>query len=171
MSQPVVLARGATLSACAQYRYDLYRAIDLGGRTSQGDVVFVMLNPSTADAFVEDPTIRRCIGYAHDWGYGELWVVNLFGLRATKPTALKAHSDPVGPLNDRFLHWRIAAACRVVLAWGDHRVARERERDILLSLETTYFPAYHRFVVLGWTKGRHPRHPLYMKADVVPQPA
>jgi hypothetical protein len=83
--------RGATLSDCGRYRYRLWR------RWADGPtVLFVMLNPSTADADVDDPTIRRCIGFARSWGAGALEVVNLYAWRATQPAELKAAVGPVG---------------------------------------------------------------------------
>ena len=91
------IARGAHFSRCGRYRYALRRTFPAG----QGTVLFVGLNPSTADAHVDDPTIRRCMGFAAAWGHRELWVANLFALRSPYPDALLGADDPVGPRNDR----------------------------------------------------------------------
>jgi len=93
------IGNGAELSPCGQYRYVLWR--DTG--TGEGSVVFIMLNPSTADATTDDPTIRRCLGFARHWGYRTLVVVNLFALRATNPRMLLTHTQRIGRLNDDWL--------------------------------------------------------------------
>ena len=109
--------RTAVFSTDDDYRYRL-------GRLWNADkpiVAFVMLNPSTADATTDDPTIRRCLNYAEDWGYGTLLVGNLFALRSTDPSRLHDHPEPVGPDNDEHL-WEICeAAERVIAAWGCSR--------------------------------------------------
>ncbi len=92
----------AVLSECARYRYRLDRAWERDDH-GLGTVTWVMLNPSTADADVDDPTIRRCIGFSKAWGYNALTVVNLFAWRATSPRDLCAVEDPVGPDNEAHL--------------------------------------------------------------------
>src|ERR1019366_833740 len=97
------LRRGAVDDGAARidrpYRYSLWRRVG----ESRRRVLFVMLNPSTADAIVDDPTIRRCMGFARTWGFGELEVCNLFAYRSPCPSALLRAADPVGPSNDRAL--------------------------------------------------------------------
>ncbi len=95
---------GAVLSADGVYRYRLWRTWD----ASKPTLAFLMLNPSTADATEDDPTIRRCLGFAKEWGYGSLVVVNLFALRSPNPDALRENDDPVGPENGEHLQivWR-----------------------------------------------------------------
>lgn len=152
------IQRDATISACEQFRYSLRRTWSDGGRT----VCFIMLNPSTADAEIDDPTIRRCIGFGKAWNFDALEVVNLFGLRATKPVALLASSDPVGPDNDRAI---VAAANRaglIVCAWGGEPFAVDRARFVLSMLR-----GRHLFC-LGLTKSCRPKHPLYIKSDKRP---
>ncbi len=156
----------AVLSPCGRYRYHLRRQWGEGL-----SVLFIMLNPSTADATVDDPTIRRCIGFATSWGCGALEVVNLFGLRATDPKQLFTAADPVGPDNDR---WIEQAALRheiIVAGWGstvaDHRTRfpealRTRDRVV----EELIGP---RLCALDLTKGGEPRHPLYLRADLEPK--
>ena len=91
--------KDAVLSECKKYRYMLRRVWD---RTKPA-CLFIGLNPSTADATVDDPTIRRCVGFADSWGYGELVVGNLYAFRATKPKDMFNQDDPVGPFNDLWL--------------------------------------------------------------------
>lgn len=121
-----------------------------------------MLNPSTADAVRDDPTIRRCIGFARAWGYWRLEVTNLFAFRTPAPPALRCAPDPVGPLNDRWLLRVAARADRIVCAWGIHGALRNRESEALELLRD--FPLEH----LGLTTRGHPRHPLYVAAATAP---
>ena len=150
----------AVFSACGQYRYRLDRRWSAGG----GNVVWIMLNPSRADAGTDDPTIRRCIAFSRLWGYGGMVVVNLFALRATHPDALYGMLDPVGPENDA----HIAAVLRstagaappgpdIVAAWGAHPLAAGRSALVLAA-------AGSNVLCLGTTRAGHPRHPLYVAA-------
>ena len=148
-------AEGAVLSSCGRYRYRLHRSWFMG----EGTVLFIMLNPSTADAETDDPTIRRCIGFARRWGFRSLAVGNLFAWRATEPRELKQVSDPVGPENDQHLIEMSDSANAVIAAWGAYGVYRNRNLHVLGLLEST---VEH----LGLTKQGHPRHPLYLRADV-----
>lgn len=145
----------AVLSPCGQYRYCLTREWLMG----EGVVLFVMLNPSTADAEADDPTIRRCIGFAQRWGFRGLAVGNLFALRATDPQQLKRVADPIGPENDRHLIWMSNGADVTIAAWGTLGAFRNRDQRVLGLLRGT---VEH----LGLTKQGHPRHPLYLRADV-----
>jgi hypothetical protein len=124
---------------------------------------FCMLNPSTADAARDDPTIRRCIGFARSWGYAGVEVVNLFALRATDPRELWRVRDPVGPDNDRALKDATRRIAGMVLAWGAHGALLDRDRDVLRLLSPRT-----RLLALGWTVRRRPRHPLYLRRDVSP---
>nr|WP_209605166.1 DUF1643 domain-containing protein [Sinorhizobium kostiense] len=128
-------------------------------------LVWVMLNPSTADADVDDPTIRRCIRFSQAWGYGGMIVGNIFALRSTDPAALLIAADPVGPMNDEM----IIEACTefmpaeygrrdVIAAWGAHPFAATRAVHVLSISTIDVF-------CLGTTKEGHPRHPLYVKSD------
>ena len=142
----------AVLSDCGRYRYRLDRR--WGNGPTMG---FVMLNPSTADAEVDDPTIRRCIGFAKREGCGSLQVVNLFAFRATDPEELYAADDPVGPGNDNHVRYVLNRARIAVAAWGAHRLARD-PGDALAK-------GWRRMVCLGKTKAGAPRHPLYVRKD------
>src|SRR3989449_11540410 len=111
----------ACFSRCGTYRYALWRRWAAGPQ-----VLFVMLNPSTADAQRDDPTIRRCIGFARRWGCGGIEVVNLFALRATDPRRLRYTRDPVGPENVAHLARAAGRASLVGAAWGADPAARSR---------------------------------------------
>src|SRR4051812_26865304 len=110
------LEQNAVISACGRYRYLLTRQVGPGPRAA----TFIMLNPSTADATKDDPTIRRCIGFARQWGCGRLSVLNLFAFRATDPAAMKRADDPVGPENKDWFERILtdAGEGRVVCGWG-----------------------------------------------------
>lgn len=146
----------AHISDDGLYRYSLTR--ELGGNTT---CTFVMLNPSTADAEQDDPTIRRCIGFARDWGYGRLKVVNLYAYRATKPDDLWLADDPVGPENDHAISLAFGGSDLIVAAWGCHA------RDDRLRAFWVSFGGW-RIHALGLTKDCAPRHPLYMPAATEP---
>ena len=112
----------ARFSAKRRFRYQLTRRVGFGERT----VVFVMLNPSTADEVVNDPTVRRCINYANTWGYGWLIVTNLSPLRATDPKVLlEAGAEPeeVRRKNERCILEAAEVADLVVAAYGVHGAA------------------------------------------------
>lgn len=172
---PEILHTGAELSDCGQYRYLLWRA----WRERHGEpadlVLFLMLNPSTADADTDDATIRKCIGFAERWGNGGILVANLFALRAREPTELLKHEDPIGPGNDAVLErifngdTGLEPPSTVVLAWGDcggprvARLRRLRERDALRVMHRAS-PAL-RAVCLGHTYCGAPRHPLMLSYD------
>ncbi len=149
---------GANIDETGRYRYNLWRTWDPSRRT----VAFCMLNPSTADETLEDPTIRRCIGFARSWGFGGVSIVNLFALRSTDPRALYDEPDPVGPYNDSSIAAASGVHALVVAAWGVHGALRGRgeevRRRVLLG------PVHH----LGLTKNGHPRHPLYLRGDLEP---
>lgn len=123
-----------------------------------------MLNPSTADASVNDPTIRRCIGYTRSWGYGSLAVVNLYALRATDPDELRRHPSPCGPDNDAAIFDAAVAASLIVCAWGADPMAPARAR----AVEGHLLDGMPLFC-LGRAKEGEPRHPLMMKGDLKPQ--
>lgn len=149
--------RGATFSPCRRYRYRLWRTWGVGALDG-GRLLFVMLNPSTADAEVFDPTVRRCFGYAQAWGYSHLEVVNLYALRSTDPKGLWAVDDPVGPQNDEHIALSLLAADLVICAWGVNARADRVERFSQLA------PEVERRC-LGVTKAGAPRHPLYLRKD------
>jgi hypothetical protein len=150
----------AVLSECGTYRYLLER------EWSDGPcVAWLMCNPSTADAEVDDPTIRRCIGFAKRWGYGRLVVVNLFALRATDPRALAKNTDPVGVLNDYWTIHAMRSARECVCAWGCQQhltTPKLRERP---AMATTLVRMHTTATCLGYRKDGAPRHPLMLAYD------
>lgn len=151
---------GAQFSEDGRYRYLLTRQWDV--TTEPRRCVFVMLNPSTADGYQDDPTIRRCMGFARREGCDELTVVNLYALRATRPVHLWEAADPVGPDNDRWLcdvtlEISYDDPTLVVAAWGVHAKPDRVKR----ALELIELP----ISCLGHTKDGSPRHPLYLPKD------
>ena len=152
----------AIISTCGQYRYVLSRAWDI----TKDQLCFCMLNPSTADALQDDPTIRRCINFAHAWGFGSLIVVNLFAYRSRDPSHLKMSYDPIGPHNDSAIYEAVINSDLAIAAWGVHGQYQKREDIVMRLLSEMGCTMYH----LGITKGGHPKHPLYLKRDVQPTP-
>jgi hypothetical protein len=148
----------ALFSEDRTYRYCLRRTWD----ASMPTLAFLMLNPSTADATADDPTIRRCIGYARRWGYGTLLVGNLFALRSTDPRQLYDHSEPVGPDNDAALHEIVSNAERTIAAWGTHGALHGRGYEVTEQLDATLY-------ALDTTQDGHPNHPLYQPKDADPE--
>jgi hypothetical protein len=151
----------AVFSHCGTWRYMLRREVFQSGPSLT--VVFVCLNPSTADEANDDPTVRRCVGFARRWGYRRLVISNLFALRSTDPAALYEHEDPIGPENDHWIEHAARSADLVIAAWGNHGTLRGRGRAVS---ELLY--ARHNVRLLGVTGRGEPRHPLYLPAYVEP---
>jgi hypothetical protein len=125
-----------------------------------------MLNPSTADERVLDPTCARARDFAERWGYGALLVTNVFAWRATDPDDMKAADDPVGDGNDRAILRAAQEAKLVVCAWGNHGVHRERSNAVRRLLRGAGV-ALH---VLRLNANGEPAHPLYLPARLRPTP-
>ncbi|MEM1155117.1 MAG: DUF1643 domain-containing protein [Pseudomonadota bacterium] len=155
------IKKHALISQCGQYRYWLTRQWEEVGEHGRF-VSFVGLNPSTADADVDDPTIRRCVGFAKQWGFAGLVMLNLYAFRATKPADMKAADDPAGPGSLGYIMnaFSSKALTDVVLCWGNH--AEKKRGDIMIDLAHNYgLRVWH----LGLTKSGNPRHPLYLPKD------
>ena len=158
----VEIQRSAAISGDEVYRFNLSRRWGLGTL-----LTFVMLNPSTADADQDDPTIRRCVGFARTLGYDGINVVNLYAFRATKPADLWLAAEPTGgERNDDLL--REIGRCAeygmpVVAAWGAN-AKRDRVNQVLT------FRGWDKITALGLTKSGAPRHPLYLPASATPTP-
>ena len=152
------MKKAVTISPCGLYRYELWR--DTSGFECEGLMAFVMLNPSTADASKDDPTIRRCMDFARRHHCDRMAVVNLFAYRATDPTALVRAADPVGPENDAHLRGVLSQADVVVAAWGAHKMVAHAGARVALVRSL----ARDRLRCLGTTSAGHPRHPLYLPA-------
>lgn len=159
----LVTTRAAAISDCGQYRYQLTRR---WGEISNPSVVYIMLNPSTADGETDDATIRVCIGRAQRMGYGGITVLNLFAYRATKPTDLLLAADPIGPHNDYHIGETLKHRPIVIAAWGVGGNHLNRARKVANMC--------HAFGVtlscLGVTKEGAPRHPLRISYDVLLKP-
>lgn len=155
--------RDAVLSPCGIYRYRLDRRVGDDPRACN----FLMLNPSTADATQDDPTIRRCIAFAKGWGYGRLVVTNLFAYRATDPREMMTTRTPVvGPENNQHIIEAATAAAVTVCAWGAHGSTYGRDRAVLRLLGNAGIEP----MALRVTKGGAPAHPLYLPATLQPVP-
>lgn len=151
--------KGAIFSLCRTWRYVLWRVWD----KSLPKVAFIGLNPSTADETQDDPTIRRCMGYASSWGYGGIHMLNLFAFRATDPTVMKAADQPIGPENNYIMRRYAEAAALRIAAWGAHGEHKNRGADVRRLLSN--LGLHH----LGLTKDGHPKHPLYLPKNLMPE--
>lgn len=152
----------AVFSECRKYRYRLTRSWMAHSGDEVNMVAFVGLNPSTADEKTLDPTLRRCVRFAMDWGYNAFCMVNLFAYRATDPLDMKAQGlHAIGPQNDEHLAFVARHSSTVVAAWGAHGgwLGRDDGVRALLASESVELHC------LGKTRDGHPRHPLYMKRD------
>lgn len=146
---------GAEFSADRKYRYALWRIWD----KSKPLVMFIGLNPSTANEEKPDPTITRVINFASDWGYGGLYMMNLFGIVSSNPDILISNLDPLGD-NDHWLE-KIAIECEmVVFCWGVFKQARVRVEEVKKRFPGAY--------CLKKTKEGHPWHPLYVAGETTP---
>lgn len=150
----------AILSPCGKYRYHLTREWD----ASKPRMLWLMLNPSIADASVDDPTIRKCVGFTKIWQFGSIEVVNLFALRATNPKELDGPYDSIGPDNDSAIHTALDRADAVVAAWGSNAYARCRAKIVL----ETVFARHEVVLALRLNKDGSPQHPLYVPYEVEP---
>lgn len=141
------------------YRFRLERAWDINNRRR---MVVIGLNPSTADDTIDDPTIRRCVGFAKREGCGGLVMVNLFAYRATDPRELQAVSNPLGAGNDTTLRQSCVEGNRIVVAaWGVHGGYLGRGADVRRLLIRNGVELHH----FGLTKDGHPKHPLYLPSS------
>lgn len=152
---------GAVFSPCGHYRYLLWRFANPRAKL----LGMGLLNPSRASELADDPTIARCRKIAAREGHANLLVWNLFAWRATLPADLKRAEDPVGPDNDAAIALALGLCRRTVFAWGNHGAHRGRARAVLAQCTA----GEAQLAVLGLTKQRQPRHPLYLSADVRPR--
>ncbi len=146
------------LSSCEQYRYRLWQI----WQPDTDTVAFIGLNPSAADANDKNPTFQRCLNYAKRWGFGGLYLVNLFAYRAATPHLLKQAHAPIGPQNDATLDKISQHTQLQVAAWGNDGAFLERSvavRQILPNLHA-----------LKINQSGEPAHPLYLRADLEPFP-
>lgn len=184
--EPAYLYKGATISACGRYRYRLWREWRLHPLPAQWNMwedergkpaldgaghqlgvpkrcVFIMLNPSTADGDTDDPTIRRCVGFAKAWGYDRLEVINLFAYRTTNPRellGLNHADDPVGIDNQRYIEHALEDNGIIVCAWGAHGSHLGQDETVIGWL------GGHKLHALKITADGQPGHPLYLPANL-----
>lgn len=156
---PYLIERKTIFSPDRKYRYALWREWDM---FNSDYALFIGLNPSTADETNDDPTIRRCIGFAKAWGCGALCMVNIFAFRATDPFDMMDCGDPVGPENDKHLFELSQKAAIRIAAWGVHGKHLGRGETI-----KTMLPFLH---CLGLTKDGFPKHPLYLPKEQRAEP-
>lgn len=155
----------AIISDCGKYRYTLSRIWDEAGTRC----LFVMLNPSTADASVDDPTIRKCIKFAKAWGHGSLSVVNLFAWRATDPKEIRKVNSPVGPENDATIATIAALSNFIVCAWGNDGIYGNRDSAVIEILKRIGKPLHCLKINTAPSKSfGSPGHPLYIKDSTEP---
>jgi len=154
--------KSAVFDASRKYRYELWR------RWGEKDFcMFIGLNPSTADEIKDDPTIRRCIGFAKEWGYDALCMTNIYAFRATQPRDMFGEPEPIGPDNNATLVQIARQAGIVIAAWGSHGGHGGRGAEVAhMILAATAV----KIKCLGVTKDGYPRHPLYLKKDSKPRP-
>ena len=151
---------GAQFSRCRRWRYLLWRCWDPKGPTAN----FLMLNPSTADEVKLDPSCTRARNYAEQWGYGSIFITNLFGWRATDPDDMKAAADPVGRGNDRAILEAARRSAIVVCAWGNHG----EHRDRALAVRKNLLDSGVKLHYLRMNGSGHPAHPLYLPGKLKP---
>jgi len=151
-------SQNARFSSCGSYRYSLERSWKGG----EGRVLFIGLNPSTADHKKDDPTIRRCVGVAKSWGFSSMEIVNLFAYRATYPADLKAAPEPIGKANDRWIRAAQQRSDKTIACWGSIGRFGDRARKVLKNLADPY--------CLKINQSLEPAHPLYLKASLKPFP-
>lgn len=149
---------GAIFSDCRRYRYQLWRRWDL----SKPDVMYIGLNPSKAGINTSDNTVTRCMNFAKKWGYGGMYMMNLFSFMATDPEDMIRQADPVGPKCDAHLVEVSKNVGIIVCAWGNHGVYKERNQQVLQLLPPL------KLHYLRMTKQRQPQHPLYLPDDLKP---
>lgn len=157
---PLPIRRYAEFSPCATWRYTLIRKWD----DSKPRLLFVLLNPSTADAVKDDPTNRRGIGFARRWGFGSVVFVNLFAFRTPDPKQMKAAKEPVGPENDAYILREAKLAKCIVAAWGNDGSFKSRAFDVRKLLKN------FELSCLGTNMNGEPKHPLYLSNATVPGP-
>lgn len=151
--------RGAIISNCGTYRYALWRYWD----RSLPKALFLMLNPSIADAELDDPTLRRCMGFARTWGYGGLFIGNRFAFRCTQPGLLLKAEDPIGPLNGTYLSQMAERSEIIICAWGNAPIIKRLGQPFPDSITG---PLH----CIELSKDGTPKHPLYLKSNLKPIP-
>ena len=141
------------------YRYSLKRAWETD---ANNQILFIGLNPSTADNQRDDPTIRRCVKFANYWGFNSLEVVNLFAFRATDPMDLFNEESPIGPYNDFWIKRAYKRSTLAVACWGSAGVHKDRSTEVTKYLKNLF--------CIRRNKDNSPSHPLYLNSKLSPIP-
>jgi len=163
------MRKGAIISKDKKHRYRLWRIWD----DSLPKALFIMLNPSTADAMLDDPTIRRCIGFAKSWGYGGIYVGNIFSLRSSNPKDLISNvldiqlGYCVADRNEESVRYMADICELVVCAWGNSPILKQMEKHGLIVTDWMY-ELVGKSSYLAKSKDGTPKHPLYLKKDLKP---
>lgn len=147
------MKKSAIISKCGNYRYELTRYWD--NYDGENSVIWIMLNPSTADALTDDPTIRKCIGFSKRLGYSGMTVINLFAYRVTKPKFLANVSDPFGPINLEIQEMAFRSWRPIIMAWGRNGSLHSAGNAMLSRIGDTSY-------CFGLTKNGQPLHPLML---------
>jgi len=150
------MEKSAKFSDSRKYRYTLQRTWN----KKLGYIMFIGLNPSTADEKLDDPTVRRCLGFTKAWGYGGLIMMNLFAFRATNPADMEKETSPIGPKNDYFLRIMAGYASIKIAAWGTRGGFLQRDKEVVRLISDLR--------VLRLTKNGYPAHPLYLPKNLKP---
>lgn len=153
----IIGPKGADFSSCGKYRYRLWRIWD----TKKPPLVWILLNPSTADEWKDDPTMRRCCGFAQRDGYGGIIVLNIFAWRSTDPKLMKtfgkfADNDIIGPENNDYIKAYAESDLDIAIGWGTHGALCDRHIEVFEILSE------HTLKMLGQTATGQPKHPLYI---------
>ena len=160
----------AIITDCGKYRYELIREWSTSelaaNNVNEGQVVFCLLNPSTADAKKDDRTITRCVGFAQNWGYSRMVVVNLYAYRATDPTELSTCPEPVGEDNDNYILKNVKEAALFIAGWGRKRKGLVRDDFVLDILRSSSIVVH----ALGVNADGTPKHPSRLNDEIVPRP-
>ena len=145
---------GATLSKCRKYRYVLWRIWD----KSLPTIMFIGLNPSTANETQNDPTILKCIQYCKRWDFGGFYITNLFAYRSSSPDILKKSKKPIGSKNDYWVLKTAKSSEKIVACWGEHGDFKDRDKALKKQFDRLY--------CLKVNKSGQPAHPLYLKSSL-----
>lgn len=167
-----MIERNTIFSQDRIYRYTLWREFEreilpilVHPERQDKFVQFIGLNPSTADETLDDPTIRRCCGFAKAWGYGAICMTNLFAFRATQPKDMKAYNVPIGHENQDWILRIGKEAGLIIAAWGKDGCFKNQDANIKQLLRINKLPHFH----LGLNGDGSPKHPLYLRSDTQPQ--
>jgi len=148
---------GAIFSEDARYRYLLWRIWD----ETKPPVLFIGVNPSTADGEKKDPTLGRMIGFAKDIGFGGIYVANLYAIVSKIPEIIRKIDDPIGPENDTFLKQKASEGIAVIFCWGSFPWISDRANRVQEMFSDPY--------CLGCNSDGSPKHPLYLPAATKPE--